>query len=171
MVILLRLFTGLCLLRNNPQDFPASRILEALCIFTYACIGVTVGITLDLPNGKALFLALADTAILVGLGFAVLWIADLPGRRCQTTIALTGSGSVFALAAWPLNVIINQLGPAAGLSGDLVKLALILLVIWSLVVIAHILRHALTVSLAVAGGIAMLYAIFSIKVSLFITAN
>lgn len=168
MLILIRLFIDICLLRSNPQDFPPSRILEALCIFTYACIAVAMAITLEMTTGRALLLALVDTAILVGLGFAVLWIADLPARRCQTIIALTGSGTVFSLAAWPLYILQSQLPADAGLSGDLVNLALIVLGVWSLVVIAHILRHALSASLAVAAGIAMLYAILSIKVTLFI---
>lgn len=165
---LIRLFYRLCILRSNPQDFPPSRVLEALCIFTYACISVSVGISLELGTGLALFRGLVKTLLLLGLGFAGLWVVDKPSRRCQTTIALTGSGAAFSLVAWPLWVTLNQLAVDATLARLLVIIALCVLVVWSLVVIAHILRQALAVSHAVAGGITLLYAIFSIKVTLFI---
>lgn len=121
--------------------------------------------------GKALFAAVMDTLMLMGFAWAALWIKDLPERRVQTMTALAGTGVFFQSVALPINYLLIQFGEEVGFLSSAIVLLLLGIVIWSIVVIGHIMRHALDVSFPTGAGAALLYTILSIKVSIFIAAN
>lgn len=80
-------------------------------------------------------------------------------RIVQTLVALLGTDIIITLLATPVVLAKNN---ASELSGYF-EIILLLLIIWSLVIMAHILRHALSVTFLLAGLFAFGYFILSIK--------
>lgn len=134
MLALLKLFFDLCLLRAKPQDVPASSGALGVALGAYGAVSVLLAST-DLTLERAVPYALVDTLILALLTHGVLRMRRYSARFPQTLTALAGSGALLGLAAWPVT-----LSPEP-------SLLLLVMVIWSLAVSAHILRHALAVAL------------------------
>jgi len=171
MSTIIRLFLRIALLRANPQDIPHAPVLAVLAVLAYGVMSLLISGAQPIPIGKAVFSAIVDTILLVGLGWAVLWIKDLPQRRVQTIAALAGTGAIVETLVWPLQIYLVHLGSTPSATGDFASLIVLLVVMWQIVIIGHIMRHALDISFPFGAGIAVLYAIFSIKVAFFIVAN
>ena len=160
MPTLLLLFINLCRLRAAPQDIPFSRFLMLLCTGCYGLVGFAVSL-LDQNPGLSMVSAIVDVALIAGLAYLGLWIRDRGRRAVQTISALTGTGTLFNLIGWPLIAALQQAGDGA--SGFL-YLLLLALIIWNIVVIGHILRHALDIPMWVGTGVALMYVYTSIRV-------
>lgn len=162
MVALLNLFWDICLLRKRPQDVPASEDLLKLTLLTYAGSGL-LAILLSLQQagvGTALLLTLADVALLAALTYAVLYMLGYLARFTQTLTALAGVGTLLQLIATPLGLWYQRSLVADG-AAAMPALLWLLLLIWSIAVTAHILRHAFSVSY----GFGVLYALGYLMVS------
>lgn len=131
---LFKLFLDICLLRASPDQLPASKNLLLITLLSYAVVSLILA-RLELPLGSALLYAVLDTLVLAIITHTVLLLRRFPARLTQTLTALAGTGSLLGLIALPL----------AGFAGA--SPALLLLVLWNIVVTAHILRHALAVPL------------------------
>ncbi len=157
---LLRLFWEVCLLRKGPQDMPFSRELLALLI--------GLGLLVDV-----LRLSLANTGMdfagvlvftLAALGLNLAFLAGLPAllgyraRIVQTLIAWFGAMLLIGLVDLPL-VLLLRLSPELG--AGLVFLFQ-LLVIWSLLVTMHVLRHTLAINPVLAGVLTLGYFLLSV---------
>ncbi len=153
MTALLTLFFKLCLLRAKPQDLPASGLLLGAALGAYFLTGLMIALT-EQSVGYSLLAALADSAVLALLTHTVLLLRKRPGRLPQTLIALAGTGAVIQLIAWPL--LANPV-------------LLIPLLIWSLTINAHILRHALEIALGLAILISLGFLLMSATVALLIS--
>jgi hypothetical protein len=158
---LVRLFAAICLLRAAPQDLPASREL----------LGVTLGLYLLLTwllaipaygQAGAVLVALLDTALLIAFIQVLLYLLSRNARILQTLTAMAGSGSLLGLLALPL-VLWGQPSQAEEQVSGLLLYAWLLLLVWNLLVAGHILRHALSTSLGIGIGVALLYALFSMQ--------
>lgn len=160
MLALLKLYRDLCLLRAAPQDLPFSRFLMLLSIVCYALVGLGVSL-LDQDLGLSLVSAGVDAALMIGLAYLGLWIRDRIPRAVQTITALTGTGAFFGLLGWPLIASLQQVADDTPSSLSLLLLGLI---VWNMVVIGHILRHALDIPLWVGTGVALMYIYTSIRV-------
>ncbi len=168
---LLKRFYEICLLRAGPQDLPASRFLLALTLVIYLAMGTLLS-SLNLAWWQALLLVAVDTAILGGLAFMLLWVRQLPERFVQVFSALLGTGAFFELLALPLlfwqqqSVGAFQGAPEdAGMGVFVSALVLWLCLFWNLIVIGHILRHALSTLMPVGVALAVAYMFISISVS------
>lgn len=150
MTALLTLFFNLCLLRAKPQDLPASGLLPGAALAAYFLAGLMIALTQQ-SAGPAVLAALADSAVLALLTHTVLLLRKRPERLPQTLSALAGAGAVIQLIAWPLLT-----SPAL----------LAALLIWSLAINAHILRHALEVRLGLAIFASVGFLLVSATVSL-----
>lgn len=140
-------FIDICLLRAGPQDLPASSALLALTLLAYIASGVVV----LLPGAdfsSAVGQALVDALLLAALVRLVLGWRGYPGRFEQTLAALAGSGAFLGLIAWPLVVSIYRTDAQESLAVAFQTLLLLALFCWTLVVIGHILRHALSTTYA-----------------------
>ncbi|MDP1707762.1 MAG: hypothetical protein Q8L89_01595 [Gammaproteobacteria bacterium] len=134
LLTLLKTFGNLCLLRANPQDLPAAPVLTVVTLLAYTL--VSVGLSLpDLGLGRAALWAVLDTGVLAILTHSALLLRRFPERFYQTLAALMGSGALLGLLAWPIVAMQNVT-------------AQIVMLVWNLAVVAHILRHALSVPLA-----------------------
>lgn len=155
---LFNLFLDICLFRKGPQDIPASSILMRLCLLAYGASGFLV-LLLGAPAPVALLQILLDLVLLAGLLHLVLLLNRHLGRFEQTLTALTGAGTLMGLLALPLmQWIIRQ-----GTGGDttLPSLLMLGLMVWSVAIIAHILRHALDTSVWAGAMYALGYTVLS----------
>jgi hypothetical protein len=158
---LLTIWLDICLLRAGPQDLPASRVLLGLALIAY----LLVSTLLALPGySLATSLQIATTDLLLLLLFAgsVLYLTGNLARIYQTLSALAGAGTLLGLLALPL---VQSLYGAreSGQVSLAVLLLWLLLMGWNLLVVAHIVRHALSVILPIAVGIAVLYTLIAMQ--------
>ncbi len=152
---LIHLFLEVLLLRKGPQDLPTAPFLLYLTLGLHALSGVALAFAYQ-PPFAALALGITDTALLALLTGSLLYLQRRQARLVQTLTALAGTGFVLALAAlaptwWLAHA--HEAGSEAGLPA----FALLGLVLWSLVVTGHVLRHALSAPLIVGVLIAIVF--------------
>ena len=155
---LLDLFLDICLFRKAPQDVPSSRALLRLCLLAYAGSGLLV-LLIGAPAQVALLQMLLDLALLSGLLYLGLSARRHANRFEQTLSALTGSGSLLGLLALPLLFWLS--GQPRGDAAALPSMLLLLLMVWSIAVMAHILRHAFEIPIWLGAVLALAYTYLS----------
>lgn len=160
MLQLIKLIWDICVLRAPPQRLPRSVFLEGSTLFVYATVGSAV-LWVERPLGNAIAGALFDAFLLVTLTQVALWVRDLPERRTQTVTALAGTGTVISLIALPLFLTAQG---ASGLAATVETVVWLALSIWNVVIMGHILRHALSVPFPASIGVALVYVYISFKV-------
>ena len=159
------LFFDICLLRRGPQDVPSAPALLLLCVLIYLGAGylaLLAGVGAAEP-GRSLLLALLDLLLLSSMTYSILRALNHSARFTQTLTALTGCGALLQLIALPLGIWFDH----ANDSGNIAEIPLIFslaLLAWSVVVTAHILRHAFSV--AFSAGVAYAFAYVFISWSL-----
>ncbi|MGB5540967.1 MAG: hypothetical protein WBO37_12815 [Gammaproteobacteria bacterium] len=160
MVQLIRFWFGLCLLRAAPQDIPASRPVLVVSVGCYALVSMLLaGLSSGLHVG--IRVALLELALLVMFTAGLLYLFNRPARIHQTLAAQTGSGSLLGL---PTLLLVMLAGSAP--ATPLPSIAWLLLLLWNLLVNAHIIRHALSSSLAIGAGVSVLYILASTQIIL-----
>jgi hypothetical protein len=148
MLILLRAFWQICLLRLAPQAVPRSGVLLVLAALINLALSVSIN-SLQLPFRYALLIALLEMAVLIGLTAALLYAFNRSARLQQTLTALMGSGAVIGAIVLVLFLALTDLPP-------LPRLAVFL---WNLLVMGHVLRHALNMHLIAGFFMAIGYAV------------
>lgn len=147
---LLNLFIGICLLRAKPQDVPASSSLMLLTLLAVIVTGLPG--TMSLTGGlvSALMMGLLDVALTLGLLQIFLTMLKLSSRLVQSATALFGTGVVINLLSLPVLWL-------AGVNGEdsanqaLGGVLYLVLLVWSLLIMGHILRHSFNLHLG--GGV------------------
>lgn len=152
-------FVDVALLRRAPQDLPASMPVFVVVILLNVIVA-TVGIADMIPGVSAMAAAMTDMTIMLVMLRLVLIIQNRAARFIQTATAVSGSGVVLGLIALPLQLTIDPDTQPNEISG-IVSLAYLVLLIWSQLVIAHVLRHALEISFALGIGLALVYSVLS----------
>lgn len=147
-------FFDLCRLRLGPQDLPVSPVLLRASLLAYGVCGF-VSALIGLSPVWALAGTLLDVALLALLTGVALGLRRRPERYTQTLTALAGSGTVLGLISLPIVTALG-LAPDGPLQLLLSNLWLLLLV-WNLVVIGHIARHALDLGMPAGLGVALVY--------------
>jgi len=153
----------ICLLRAGPQDVPAAPVILTLAVGAYLFLGLAVGLSAH-PPPQALILTVADIALLSALLYLLLRWRGLLARFAQSLTALAGTGALLSLASWPILLWLQALHAAGEAIGG-PSLLLLALVIWSVVVAGHILRHALNVPLVMGLLWSLLYLLISWNLS------
>jgi hypothetical protein len=146
---LLNVFVDICLLRAAPQDLPASTFL----LFVTIVLGVITG-TITLVEtlggvGNAFMAQLADLGLLVLFLKLGLTYRNLSSRFLQSATALFGCGFLVNLVAMPLQLLIGE-DPSASVLAELGVLLYVFLMVWAIVIVAHVFRH--TFELRFLGG-------------------
>ena len=159
---LIRPFVLICLLRVRPQDLPASWTLLAVTIATHSLMSVLLS-SINLRIGHAVLAGLTETALLCALTGSLLLLQRIRERTVQTLSALAGSDTVIGFIALPVGTWLRQVN-LVGDSTVAPALLLLALIAWSLVVSAHILRHALSTSFFLGLVVAVAFYWMSIQV-------
>lgn len=158
---LLRLFWNLCLLRTSPAAMPRAPVLLLLVILAgFVVDNLNLAISVGAPAwSRVPVVILVHSGLYYGSVAALLALFGYRSRILQTLTALAGSGVLLSLLALPLLMLMALLpGSTALLVWPLLGLQ-----IWSLLVMAHILRHALSIGLLPGAILAFGYFLMSIK--------
>lgn len=159
---LISLWFDICLLRAGPQDLPVSQVLLWLSAAAYVLVSFLLSIG-AYPAGEALLVALLDFGLLVVFAALVLYLRGKTERLNQTLTALAGTGALLGLIALPLVQSLFA-GQSAGEVPGFVILLWLLLYGWSLLVVGHIVRHALAIPFPFALGVAVLYTLAAMQI-------
>jgi hypothetical protein len=155
-----RLILDIALLRRGPQAVPAASWLTVAALAAYGVVGmlahrmVVPGMN---PTGPALF----DLFLMIGFVLSLLYWRGFQGRAYQTLAALAGTGTLLTLCGLPVIRLLEPQAQGEALASVGAILWLVLMG-WSLLVTAHILRHSLAVSLPAGVLLAMIYMMISI---------
>ncbi|MCW8903063.1 MULTISPECIES: hypothetical protein [Sedimenticola] len=137
---LINLFVDICLLRAAPQDLPVASFLVTFTLLLNLLTGTIVIVGHFNSVVPALLAQLMDLALLALLVRLALNYQRHAGRFTQAISALFGCGVLINLVAMPLQLMIGD-DPRVSPLGGLGVLFYVMLVIWGMVVVAHILRH------------------------------
>ena len=159
MLQLINFFIDVALLRRAPQDLPASMIVFVLVVLLNVIVA-TVGVASLLPGVSAMAAAMTDAVLVLVLLRLVLMIQNHSARFIQSATAIFGSGILLGLIALPLQLSLDGAAENTQVPA-IVSLAYLVLLVWSQLVIAHILRHALDISFALGVGLALVYSVLS----------
>jgi hypothetical protein len=161
-MILLQRFFQVCLFRAGPADVPASPWLFKLAVLVYFIVGGVVS-RIDYDWMVSLVASLADTAVMMAGCGLLLSLRGLTARYMQTATALAGTGSIMGILGLPVFWLFREVEPH-GQIASLVLLLVLVVIFWSLLITAHIFRHALNIGAGLAAVITVLYTIVSLIV-------
>lgn len=152
-------FFRICTFRSKPQDLPQSKELLLLCLLSYSVINFLLTLSVT-GAGPAASSSLLETVLVCLITLALLWINRRPERWLKTLTAIAGAGCVIGIIALPLFFLTFVINPGDIIRSFLLMLYLCLLV-WNIVIMGNILRHALETSLAAGIVFAILYLIIT----------
>ncbi len=158
---LLTIWLDICLLRAGPQDLPVSQLLLGLTLAGYLLISTLLALP-GYPAFTALQIAVIDLILLTAFAGSILYLTGNLARINQTLSALAGAGTLLGLLALPLVQSLYRAQDAEQLSLPVLMFWLLLMG-WNLLVVAHIIRHALSVILPIAVVIAVLYTLLAMQ--------
>ena len=150
---LLRPFIAICRFRAGPQDLPASTVLLGVALAAHAVGGVLVALVV-LDVWRSLAAGVTGTVVLAGLTASLLTVNRLQDRIVQTLAALAGCDAIISVLATPILLYAHAAQDgAAPLATPLV----IALIVWSIAVFGHILRHALSTSMVIGVVVSLIF--------------
>lgn len=161
MQALIRFFVELCALGRTPQQLPASEALLGVVLAADLVADLLVGLMAGQGPGTSLLQGAAEIALMLGALQLALRIVKHPGRFLQAATALLGSSALIGLLA----LIPLSMNPTGSATTDLAALGALLflaLVLWSLVVTGHILRHTFDLTLGQGAAIALAFEILAV---------
>ncbi len=162
MFIMLKVFLDICLFRRGPQDLPASAFFFGIVLLANAVVGLII-LSMEAPFLTVVPQFLVSITLLTGFSWIVLALSGKSIRFQQTLTALLGADTVISLAALPFLVWIslNQ-------SFGWVYYILLASMLWSVAVVGHIIRHALSSPYLFGLGLSILYFLASFKVMVYL---
>jgi len=150
---LTRFFWQLCLLRRTPSDLPRSIWLLKGVLILNLLLNTLLGLPVFGLSASVLA-ALLEMLLSAGLLFAALQVRGVAQRWLQSYSALLGAGVVLGGIALAYRNLLGLAGVEETALPDL------MLFVWSIVVMAHVLRHALDIRMAAAVLIVLAYTMF-----------
>lgn len=170
MQALIRLFIEIALHRKGPQDVPAVSAVLGVALCAYLLVGAAVLWPSSTSVSTLLGQLTLDLLLLVLVFGGLLGGTGRSERMPQTLAALFGTGALLSTVALPFTWLaartISDGEPVPGMEGPalLSAMALFTLLVASLFVTGHILRHALGWSYAAGVLAAVLYFATSVAV-------
>lgn len=153
---LLNLILDICRLRRGPQDVPYSPALLAGTAAACVALQLIIAAMRSAPLGEVLGGSLLSVVFLFIVLHAMLTVRGLRGRFVQSATALLLCAFFFNVLSLPVALLVGE-PPATPEQMSPVQLLLGLiampLLIWKVVVDAHVLRHSL--NLPFFGGLAL----------------
>jgi len=157
-------FIQICLLRQGPQDLPTSGILLAIALAAHTLMAVLFAAVYE-SAVRALLSGTLDTVLLAVLTGTVLYVQGRNARLVQTLTALAGTGAIITLISLPVSGWFLGADPESREGGLAIMLLLLILVFWSIAVVGHIFRHALSAPYFV--GLVLAIVFYGISFSVF----
>lgn len=154
--MILNTLLGICLGRAAPQDLPVSRSLLVSTLIAYGLADV-IGVLDNLSMNSAALAAAVDTLLLAGATNLVLRWRNLENRFVQTLSALAGCGALLSLVAWTIAEVSRGWLPPEWVWAPFL--------VWYTLVFGHVLRHALSMTLAAGVAVSLLYLILAMGVT------
>lgn len=161
MVKVLGFFWYLCTFRAGPERVPTSSVFAFLVIGLYLVVSVGAALFEPVLKGsllKALNVVLIVTAVQLGIFGLLLMFKGVIHRYKETFLALLGADSLLTLIGVSILGMITFLSgylDEAGFAIQISRMALTVLVIWSLAVTGFILHRASNTGLFLGNAIAL----------------
>jgi len=140
------LIRDICLLRRGPQDLPYSTTLLAAVAASCVIVQLGVAVARSIPLAGVLTGAVMRLIVTLGALNLLLTVRGMRNRFVQSATALLGCALVFNLLSVPVALLLPEPGP---LPQEPTPLLLLLglvslpLLVWKIVVDAHVFRHSL----------------------------
>ncbi len=154
---LLKHYFNIAFLMAKPQDLPSGERQMQLGLALSLCTYVLALITFT-SFGQALLHAVIDLGCTGVLLYAALVLNDKRPRFEQAFGGLCGASAILNMAAIPL--LLTTLPVIEGQTSTFAQFCQILLLVWSLSLGAHILRHTFEIRMVASIFIAFLYYLF-----------
>lgn len=146
---------------GKPQDLPPGEnqlyVAIVLNFVTYV-----MALTSRIGIGKAAMHALLDISITGLILYLALMFTSLLPRLQQALGAICGAGAVLNLAATPM-ILFSQT-PAGQEPDKIAVLSHFVLLVWSLSLVGHVLRHTFNIRMSTSIVAAVVYYLFIISV-------
>lgn len=152
-------FFDLCLLRLAPQQLPTSRFLVVLLMLVSVLMELLVQYPQSSPQ-QSLMLGMVSVTSTLLIIWLLLMMLKYSDRVVQTLTAVFGSDIVISFLAWP--VMIAWVSEIESKTAGVGTVIIPFIMIWRIVVLAHIFRHALSVMMLTAVAVAIAYSILYI---------
>lgn len=160
MLVLIRLFWNICLLKRGPQDVPYSVFLLAGMLTIDMLIGLVIYLIPDAlgtvhSTGRVFIYLLANNLSFMAAIYVILSLHGRTARSLQTISAMLGVDIILNLMHTPILLLASSAKqhPAISL---LFVLGAMAIFVWEMVAYSHILKQALAISMLRAGGYALL---------------
>lgn len=168
---IVKAFWKIALFRSGPQDLPDSKPLLLLALALYAVTDGLIFASSELgrqamgieslspgapPMSVRMVLATVADIALVSVCFVVtLFYFNFAGRIRQTLTAAFGSIALLQILTWPAFLLLFSDGMEA--AWPVVFIVLVLVLLWSVAIYAHIVAQAISRSFGVGVALATLY--------------
>ncbi len=162
---LINIFVEICFLMRGPQDTPADKGLFKYVLGLYFAVS-TLLTSLSTNLFFAIIQALAELGLLMGFIWVVLWYSHKLARFEQTATAMLACGTLFTIASLPFFYWLET----HVAESKILSYTVMLLLVWNLVVVGHIIRHAISKPLSFGIGLSFLYVFFSTQILIFVFA-
>jgi hypothetical protein len=159
---LLRIFVDLCLIKTGPKEVPDSEVLLKLVFLIYFLAG-TLLLSSSMEFSEAVIQSFIET-LLVGLFIYILAIFfAVKNRFNQSITAIYGSGALITIFSVPFVFMIENLTKQGGSTG-VVGMIVFLIVCWSFIVMANIIREMIQKSFSISLLLTFCYLYLSYQV-------
>jgi hypothetical protein len=159
MKAIVRTCWDICLLRKGPQIFPRSWILFVAMLMVYIVADAILSLAQGMHGLQIVYQILFDCALLAIFFALVLGLWNRLERYNQTAVALFGSGAIILLAAVPVSYAASV--PNYVLVQGAAQVLIYAILAWSILVIGHVIRHALDTGLLTGIFIAGAYTVLN----------
>ena len=153
--VLFRTFFRICLLQFSPAQLPRSYELLAVCLIAYTLVNFLLAL-FTAPPLDAVLASLLESLLVALITVGLLGLHRHYGRWVETLMALAGTGCILGMIALPLFYGGTLLRDDSLLQAFML-LVFIALVVWNILIMAHILRHAASTSFGLGIVFALAY--------------
>jgi len=156
-------FIDICLFKAGPEDIPANNQLLQWALLTYFVVSVLIN-QIDMSFRVSIWTSLSELVVLMAFLYTLLRVNGYLLRYRQSLIALAGTGSLLGLLALPLLSAFHQYADQTN-TNNFLLFALMLVMLWSLMVTAHIFRKTLETTAGKAVALTIFYVLVAIIIN------
>jgi hypothetical protein len=152
-------FLDICFLKAGPQDLPNSTWLMKFSLVVYFALAV-ISQLLEYSLSMSLVAAIAELILMMLIVAILLQLRGYSERFNQTVTAMAGTGTIISLIALPLVNLASGISPdQMTFTENMIMVLIMTVLLWSLMVTAHIFRNALEIKAGLAVALTVVYTI------------